>query len=119
LSPITGAPTRIARSITAEDGEILREQKHRPPVDTAVAGHDAVAIDPLCIEPEVGAAMRDESVELDEAPFVHQEVDPLARRELPLRVLRRGPLLTATPLGFRAAALEQFQLVAHGHGREK
>ena len=107
LSPITGAPFRIARSMTlqifsanasrqraAEHGEVLREDVDQPAVDPAVAGDDAVAGNFCLVEAEVGGAVGHEPVELDEAAFVEEEVEPLARGELPLLVLlgdARGP----------------------------
>ena len=53
-----------------------------PPVDGAVAGDDAVAEDLLLVHAEVGAAVGDELVELDEAARVEQQVDALARGQL-------------------------------------
>ena len=51
----------------AEDGEVLREDVDEAAVDAAVAGDDAVAVELLLLETEVGRAVRDEAVELDEA----------------------------------------------------
>ena len=45
-------------------------------------GDDAVAEDLLLLHAEVGAAMRDELVELDEAALVEQGGDALARGQL-------------------------------------
>ena len=133
LSPITGAPFRTARSITlqifsacasreraAEDGEVLGEDVDQAAVDPAVAGDDAVAGDHLLLEPEVGGAVGDEAVELDEAAFVEQQVEPLARGELALLVLlgdaRRAPAL----LGERLTVMELFEeLSGVGHGRRR
>jgi hypothetical protein len=84
-----------------------------------VTRHDPVAVDLLLLEAEVSAAMRDESVGLDEAAFVQQQVDPLPRGELPLRVLGSHAGLTATLFGLRAATAEEVQLFAHGHGGER
>ncbi len=66
----------------AEDGEVLREDEDLPAVDRAVAGDDAVAGDRCLLHAEVGAAVRDEPVELDERARVEQQIDPLARGEL-------------------------------------
>ena len=63
----------------AEDGEVLREQEDQPAVDLAVAGHDAVARDLLLFHPEVGAAVDDEAIGLDEGARVEQQLDALAR----------------------------------------
>jgi hypothetical protein len=66
----------------AEHREVLREQEDRAPVDRPVAGDDAVAQHLVLGHAEVGAAVRDQLVHLDEAARVAQEVDPLAGRQL-------------------------------------
>jgi hypothetical protein len=71
----------------AEDGEVLREDERLAPVDEAVARDDAVAEDLLLLHAEVGAAVDDEPIELDEAAGIEQQVDSLARRELAAFVL--------------------------------
>src|SRR5207247_4309527 len=76
-----------AREAAAEDGEVLGEDEHEPPVDRAVARDDAVPRDLPLRHAEVGAAVGLEAVELDEAPRVEQLVQALAGRELPLGVL--------------------------------
>ncbi len=72
---------------SAEDREVLAEEEDEPAVDRAVAGDDAVAEEVLVAQPELVRPVRDEGVELDEAPGVEQEVDALPRRELPPGVL--------------------------------
>ena len=64
-------------------------------------------------------AVDDEPVELDERAFVEQEVEPLARGQLALGVLRLEARVAAALLGFGDPALEQLELVSHGHRREK
>ena len=103
----------------AEHGEVLREDVDEPPVDAAVAGDDAVAVVLLVLEAEVRGAVDDEPVELDEGALVEQEVEPLARRQLALGVLRLDALLAAALLRFGDPPLEQLELVSHGHGRER
>ena len=71
-----------ARERAAEDGEVLREHEDLAAVDDAVAGDDAVAEDLLLLHAEVGAAVGDELVELDEAAGVEQGGDALARGQL-------------------------------------
>ena len=63
--------------------------------------------------------MDDEAVELDEGAFVEQKVEPLARGELALGVLRLEPRFAAALLRFGQAALEQLELLSHGHKSEK
>ena len=64
-------------------------------------------------------AVHDEPVELDEGAFVEQKVEPLARRQLALGVLRLDALLAAALLRLGDPALEELELVSHGHGRER
>ena len=68
-------------------------------VDAAVAGDDAVARDDLLLHPEIGAAMRDELVDLLERAGIEQPLDALARGELALLVLLAQPFLAAAELG--------------------
>ena len=85
LSPITGAPTFIAASITlqifcawrslkrsAEHGEILREDKHQPAVDRARPGDHPVAGKFLRLHAEVDAIMLDVHVDFLERVGVEQ-----------------------------------------------
>ena len=77
----------------AEDGEVLREDAHRPAEHGAVARHDRVAPGPLLAHPELHLAVAHEAVELDERARVEQPLDPLAREQLAALVLLRGRLL--------------------------
>ena len=69
------------------------------PSTVPVAGHHPVAGDALVAHPEVGAAVGDELVQLDEGAGVEQEVDPLARGELARLVLLGDALGSAAELG--------------------
>ena len=122
---MTGAPFRTARSMTlqifsacasreraAEHGEVLGEDVDQPAVDPAVAGDDAVAGHDLLGQPEIGGAVGDEPVELDEAALVEQQIEPLARGELPFLVLLRDPRGAAALLGQRLPMMELFQQCA-------
>ena len=72
----------------AEDGEVLREHAHRPAVDGAVAGDDAVAVRARApASAEVVGAVPGQLVELDERALVEQRLDPLAGGLLALGVL--------------------------------
>ena len=95
-----------ARQRAAEHGEVLREHADRAAVDGAVPGDDAVAEDLLLLHAEVGAAMRDEPVELDEAALVEQRLDALARGELAGLVLLVDAGLAAGELRLRLHLLE-------------
>ncbi len=88
---------------SAEDGEILAEDIDQPAVDRARPGDDAVPHDLLIFHAEIGAVVDDVGVQLLEAAFVEQHVEPLARGQLALGMLRIDPLLAAThPCGFAA-----------------
>jgi hypothetical protein len=76
----------------AEDGEVLGEDENQPAVDPAGTGDDPIAGKDLLVEPEVGGAMSDEAVQLEEATLVKQKIDPLASGELAFLVLLRHPL---------------------------
>ena len=90
----------------AEDGEVLREHEDLAAVDEPVAGDDAVAEDLLLLHAEVGAAVRDEAVELDEAAGVEQEVDALARGQLAGLVLLLDAGLAAAEERLRVQVVE-------------
>jgi hypothetical protein len=59
-----------------------------------MTGDDAVAEDLLVLHAEVGATMRHELVELDEAAVIEQRFDPFARGQLTGLVLLRDAGLT-------------------------
>src|SRR6476660_1414168 len=84
-----------------------------------MTGNDAVAVVLLGLEAEVVRAMDDEAVELHERIFIEQKIEPLARRELSLLVLRLEASVTASLLRLGAAALEEGEFVPHGHRPEK
>ena len=75
------------RQRSTEDREVLAEDEDEPSVDGSVAGDDAVAEDVLLAEAELGRAMGDEGVHLDEGPRIQQQVEPLTRGELAPGVL--------------------------------
>src|ERR1035437_868234 len=101
----------------AEHREVLREDVHETAVDTTEAGDHAVAVGPFVLEAEVRRTVRDEAVELREAAFVQEPVEPFARRELSFGVLGRHTFGAAAKFGFGASLLEEIELVSHGHRR--
>ena len=103
------APERLP----AEDREILGEEVDDAAIDLAIAGDDTVARDPLRLHAEVGAAMRDEPVELDERAGVEKLLDPLARRVLAGGVLSVDAGLTAAEARGLVECFESFEIVAH------
>ena len=82
------------------------------PVTTPSPGNDVL------VQAEVGRAVGDEAVELDEAALVQQEVEPLARGELAFLVLLRHARGAPALFGERLAVVELVQqLSGVGHGR--
>src|ERR1035437_5989105 len=109
---------RLAQRAT-EHREVLREDVDDPAADPAVSRDDAVPVGPLLLEPEIGRAVRDEPVELHERAVVEQYVQPLTRGEFPFAVLRLEPSGAAPELRLGATLLQQFELLAHAHVRER
>jgi hypothetical protein len=100
----------------AEDGEVLREDEDRAPVDPYMAGDDTIAGDALLLHPEVAAAVRHQRVELLERARVEQILDALARGELAVIVLLRDPRLAAADARLFVTAAQLAQSVAgRGH----
>ena len=98
----------------AEDGEVLGEDEHLAPEDLAVAGDDRVAVRPVRHRVEVGVAVPDVPVELDERARVEQLLDPFPRQQLPALPLPRDRLLVA---GMRCLLGELLQPGELGGGR--
>src|SRR5262249_55488884 len=84
-----------AREAAAEDREVLREDEDAAPLDEPVAGDHAVTGDLLLRHAEVGAAVRHELVDLDEAARVEEQLDALPRRQLSAPVLALDAVLAA------------------------
>ena len=62
---------------------------------------------------EIGAAMSDEGIEFLEALLVQQQVNPFARGQLALGVLRGNPFVATALIRRRAPGFEFLQDVAH------
>src|SRR5438876_10702046 len=73
-----------------------------------MARDDAVSGESLSVQPKIGRAVLDERVRLDERSRVQQEPDPLARGQLPLRVLGFDPVF---PAAFLREGLPPAQLL--------
>ncbi len=102
------------RQRAAEDREVLGEDVHQAPIDPAVAGDDAVARILLLGEAELGGPVGDEAVQLDEAPLIEQQIEPLPRGELSLLVLLGDAGGAATLLGLGLAMMEIVEEIAGG-----
>ena len=101
------------RQRSAKDREVLREGVDDAAVDAAVAGDDAVAGNDLRAHPEIGAAVRDQLVDLFERAGIEEPFHALARRELALLVLLAQPLFAAAELGETLELLKLFNWI-HG-----
>jgi hypothetical protein len=75
-----------------------------------VAGDDAIAEDALVLEPEAAAAVDDERVELDEGSGIEQQLEPLARGQLPFGVLLFDALLSAAEPRLRPQRVQSLDL---------
>src|SRR5687768_9357708 len=62
--------------------------------------------------------MDDEAIEFDERALVQEQVQPLARRQLPFLMLRLEPLFTPAELRFGPPLVQQLELFAHRHGAQ-
>src|SRR5207248_8989852 len=104
----------------AEDGEVLRKDVDDATADPAKSGDDAVAHDPLVVRNELRRSRQHERVELRERSLVEHEINAFPGSELPLRVLLRDPLLSATKrsLGahFGKSVLYLHRPLRVGHG---
>ena len=97
----------------AEHREVLAEHEHEPAVDGAVSGDHAVAGHPPFRHAEVDAAVLDEHVPFLERAGVEQHLDPLARGQAALRVLRRDTGRSPALPGRVALRLEGLDDVRH------
>src|SRR5262249_23076554 len=96
-----------ARERAAEHREVLSEHERLPPVNEPVAGDHAVAGNFFLLHPEIGAAMGDELVDLDERAGIEQQLQPFACGQLAGFVLPCDALFAARQLG---ALVELLQL---------
>ncbi len=92
----------------AVDGEVLGIDVNRPPIDLAVAGHDAIAQVLGGRQPQFIVRAGDEWFDLVEGAEVQQFLDPLGGGHLAFGVLLFDPVLAAALAGF-GAHLAQFQ----------
>ena len=79
------------RERAAEHDEVPAEDEDKAPVDGAVSRDHAVAGDVLAIQAELRRPVRHERVQLDERPWVQQQVQALSRGQLAERVLPLDP----------------------------
>ncbi len=99
----------------ADHGEVLREDVHQAPVDRAVPGDHAVAQDLARQVADVAPALDDEAVQLGERALVQEQLEPLARGQLALGMLRLDALLAAaqTRCVFQVTQRRYLLLVCH------
>jgi hypothetical protein len=83
----------------AKDGEILGIDLNDPAVDSAPAGHHAVAQVFALLQPKANRAMGHKHVYLAPGTGVKQSVNPFPGRQLALGVLLPDPFLATPELG--------------------
>ena len=71
----------------AEDREVLAEEADPAPVDRPEAGHDAVGVGAVVLQPHAVGPVPGQHVELLEGPLVEEVLDPLAGGQLALGVV--------------------------------
>ena len=98
---------RLICGTTPDASKVLAEYVDEAAVDRAGAGDDAVARNLLFLHPEIDAVMLDIGIELLERTLVEQNIEPFARGELALGMLRVDTLLPA-PEGSGGAATFHF-----------
>src|SRR5207245_8491820 len=94
------------------DGEVLAEHAHPPAVDGAEAGDDAVGVRPLgqvFPDPVTG-----QHVELLEASFIEEVLDPLAGGHLAPLVLALNGALRTRLAGLLLAGSQLTDALLHG-----
>jgi hypothetical protein len=96
----------------AEHGEVLREDEDLPAEDRPVAGYDRVAVRSPVEHPEVGLAVADVAVELDEGAGIAEALGALAGEQLPRRTLFLDGLLAPGVAGLLPKRLEPLELGA-------
>ena len=77
--------------------------------------YHSVPVKLLGLEAEIGRPVDHEAIELHEAAFVEQELQPLTGGELALLVLCLEPRFAATQLGLAAPPLQEVELLSHCH----
>ena len=132
LSPTTGAPTFIARSMSLQIfaafvsesdppktvKSCAKTKTGRPSTRTEPATTPSPGISFACVvHPEVAAAVDDEGVDLVEGAGVAEELDALARRELAGLVLLLAALRAASQPRLLPEGLEgESRFDGPGHG---
>ena len=104
------------RQRSAEDREVLAEDKDEASIDGAMPGHHAVAEDVLAVQAELRRSVRHERVELDERPRIQQQVQAFPRGQLSERVLPLNSDGAAAEVRLGPHSLELLEpFVARGH----
>ena len=106
------------RQRPTEHREVLAVDEDEPPIDLSRSGDDAITEVQLVLETELARAMRHERVELREGPFVEEQVEPLARRQLSARVLLLDSFLSPTQTRLIAKRAKSLELVGGRHGTD-
>src|SRR3954454_11745523 len=101
----------------SEDGEVLREHVDQSAVDSARPGDNPITREDLLLQPKVGRAMGDETIQLNQAAFVQQQIKPFPGSQLSFLMLLRDAVGTTALLSERLAVMQVVeQLSGVGHG---
>ena len=121
-----GAPTCVAKihdftnfgsvrvgERSAKNRDVLRVDEHLATLDETVAGHHPIAENLFVAHAKIGATMRDESVGLNEAAGIEQDVETLAGAETTALALFGEALRPAASFGLGMQSVEMGGHVAH------
>src|SRR5687767_4535365 len=97
------------RKRTAENREVLCEDKNLSAVYETVTGNNAVTQELLLFQTEVRRPVDDKLVELFKASFVEKKLDTFSSRQFSARLLFFDPSGTAALLGQLGFFLQKFK----------
>ena len=86
---------KTSESDPPKTGEVLGEDEHLAAEDRAIARDDGVTVGPVLAHAELGLAVPDEAVELDERAGIEEPLEPLPGEELAALTLALDRRLTA------------------------
>src|SRR6185312_9701435 len=101
----------------AKNCKILREDKHQPAFNAAIAGDETVAVDLLrgCTHSEVSTPVCDHLVEFLKRTLVKKEFNSFTGRHFAFLMLACAALFTAARLGQAVSALQFCELLLQVH----
>src|SRR4030095_14710667 len=108
-----------ASQTAAEHGEALRIDVHQAPIDGAVTGDHRVAQKFLLVQSEIDAVVRAQTIDLDKAAAVEQDVDAFPRQEFSLLVLAARAFRTAAGFRFLVQFAKLLDVIRGSHEEKK